>query len=242
MKKYYKIAGLTVEMDSFGKALRQAEPYADLAVEEPDVRIEKYTREFREKYSEASEEECEYIFSGMSFYKQLINFGGFMLHSSAVAVDGRAYLFTAPCGTGKSTHTSLYLKLFGERAFILNDDKPAIRFEDGSFFAYGTPWSGKHDKSSNARLPLAGICILSRSEKNEISRIYGKEAILGVYSQTLRPGSLKYMDKLLTSIDKLIKTVPIWHLRCNMDPDAARLSYSAMSAPSAFSGSSGEKN
>jgi hypothetical protein len=165
----------------------------------------------------------------MSFYKQLINYGGIMLHSSAVVVDGRAYLFTAASGTGKSTHTALYLREFGERAYILNDDKPAIRFEDGGFYAYGTPWSGKHDFSANERVPVGGICVLSRGEKNEISRIYGKAAILGIYSQTLRPQSAKYMDKVLSIIEKMIEKIPVWDLKCNMEPEAARLSYEAMS-------------
>jgi hypothetical protein len=229
MKKYYKIAGLTVEMESFGRTVSQAAPYAIDPVEDVDVRIENAPDAFCLKYSSASREDCEYIFTGMSFYKQLINFGGIMLHSSAVVVDGRAYLFTAPSGTGKSTHTSLYLKEFGDRAYILNDDKPAVRFEDGTLFAYGTPWSGKHDFSVNARIPVGGICVLSRGEKNEISRIYGKAAILGIYSQTLRPQSAKYMNRVLSVIEEIIEKVPVWDLKCNMEPEAARLSYEAMS-------------
>ena len=229
MKRYYNIAGLSVLMDSFGRTLTQAEPYTASPVGTPDVVIENAPDEFIKKYSHASSEECEYLFTGMSFYKQLINFGGLMLHSSAVVVDGAAYLFTADSGTGKSTHTSLYLKEFGERAFILNDDKPALRYEDGRFYAYGTPWSGKTAQNKNIRVPLAGICVLFRGEKNEIKRIHGKAAILGIYSQTLRPQSAKYMEKLLSLIEKMIDTVPVWELKCNMDPEAAHISYAAMS-------------
>ncbi len=231
MERYYKIADLTVKMDSFGKTVAQAEPYAIDAVCDADVIIEKTPKEFFDRYLEVPREDCEYLFSGMSFYKQLINFGGIMLHSSAVVVDGRAYLFTANSGTGKSTHTSLYLKEFGDRAFILNDDKPAIRFEDGAFFAYGTPWSGKTKQNVNLRVPIAGICILSRGEKNEISRVRGKSAFIGIYSQTLHPKSEKYMNKVLSLIEKMIEILPVWHLKCNMEPEAARVSYAAMSNP-----------
>jgi hypothetical protein len=230
MKKYYKIAGLTVEIDSFGRTVAQAEPYAIPPVDDADARIENATPEFFRKYSEVPEDDCEYLYTGMSFYKQLINYDGIMLHSSAVVVDGRAYLFTAASGTGKSTHTSLYLKEFMERAFILNDDKPAVRLEDGVFYAYGTPWSGKNGINTNARAPIAGICVLHRGERNEISRIGGKAAIFGIYSQTLKPGSEKYINRVLSIIEKIIETVPIWELRCNMDPEAAHVSYSAMSA------------
>ena len=229
MKKYYKIAGLTVEMDSFGKTVTQAEPYAIAPIDCPDVRIENATPEFIEKYFALSKEDCEYLYTGMSFYKQLINFDGIMLHSSAVVVDGKAYLFTANCGTGKSTHTALYLKEFGERAYILNDDKPAIRLENGRFFAYGTPWSGKTAQNVNIRVPITGICILNRGEKNQIARIGGKDAIFGIFTGTLRPKHTQYMDKVLTIIEKLIETVPIWSLKCNMEPEAAHISYDAMS-------------
>ena len=229
MKKYYRIAGLTVEMDSFGKTVTQARAYEIDPVPCVDVSVESATAEYREKYSETPAESAEYMYTGMSFYKQLINFEGIMLHSSAVVVDGRAYLFTAPCGTGKSTHTALYLREFGDRAYILNDDKPAVRFEDGAFYAYGTPWSGKTDKNANERVPIAGICVLNRAENNEIERIYGKSAILGIYSQTMRPKSKKYMDKVISIIEKMIELIPVWNLKCNMDLDAARLSYGAMS-------------
>ena len=219
-----------MEMDSFGRTLIQAQPYATEKPNKVEVLIENAPDEFISKYSKVPKDECEYIYTGMSFYKQLINYGGLMLHSSAVVVDGAAYLFTADSGTGKSTHTSLYLREFGDRAFILNDDKPAIRFEDGGFYAYGTPWSGKNAYNTNLRVPIAGICVLHRGKKNEISRIHGKSAILGIYSQTLRPQSAKYMDKLLVLIEKLIELVPIWELKCNTDPDAPRVSYDAMSS------------
>jgi len=152
-----------------------------------------------------------------------------LIHASAVVVDDRAYLFSAPCGTGKSTHTKLWLKEFGDRAFILNDDKPALRLEDGVWYAYGTPWSGKHDLSANVRVPVAGICFLSRSEKNEIKPFTGPKAIFSLLDQTARPPSPSLRGMLMTLCDKLLTTVPVWQMGCNMDPEAARVSYEAMS-------------
>jgi hypothetical protein len=229
MKQYYRIAGLTVEMETFGRTLEQAAPYAISPVAEADVRIERRWQRFREQHPDLSEEACEYVFSGAEFYKHLISFDGLMLHSSAVVADGRAYLFAAPSGTGKSTHTALWLRELGERAFILNDDKPALRWEEGAFYAYGTPWSGKNDSSVNLRVPVGGICLLQRSERNEIVRISGKKAVLGIFAQTLRPQNEKYMDKVLGLIERLIKTVPIWELKCNMEPEAAQIAHRAMS-------------
>lgn len=230
--KRYKIAGLIVAMDSFGKTVEQGKPYLIETDDTPDVIIKSNWQKLKEQAPHLSDESCEYLSTGSSFYRQLVNFDGIMLHSSAVAIDGKAYLFTAPCGTGKSTHTSLWLKEFGNRAFILNDDKPAIRFEDGVLYAYGTPWSGKTAQNVNCKAEIGGICILARGEKNKINRITGKPAIFGLYSQTIRPQKEEYINKVLDLIAKIIDNVPVWQLYCNTDPEAAHISYEAMSAAS----------
>jgi hypothetical protein len=93
-----------------------------------------------------------------------------LMHGSTVAVDGQAYLFTAPCGTGKSTHTRLWREVFGERAVMVNDDKPFLRIMDHSVYACGSPWCGKHGLASNISVPLQGICVLSRGKENLIQR------------------------------------------------------------------------
>jgi Pyruvate/2-oxoacid:ferredoxin oxidoreductase gamma subunit len=127
-------------------------------------------------------------------------------------------------------HTALWRSVFGEdRAQILNDDKPALRYEDGFWFAYGTPWSGKTDQSLNARFPVAGIAILERHEKNSIAPIEGKEAVVAVMRQFVRHKDPALKIKQLELIDKLLTQVPVWKLKCNMEPEAALVSYEAMS-------------
>ena len=228
MKQYYKIAGLTVEMESFGKTVEQAAAYITEPCDEADIVIQSYWQAMKSKAPELSDESCEYISTGTSFYRQLIGFGGIMIHSSAVVVDDVAYLFTAPCGTGKSTHTALWLSEF-DGAYILNDDKPAIRIEEGGVFAYGTPWSGKTAQNVDKRVRLGGICLLSRGEKNEICRIGGKEAIFAILSQTLRPRDAESINQVLSLIEKIISAVPVWSLKCNMESEAAHVSFDAMS-------------
>ena len=152
-----------------------------------------------------------------------------MLHSSAVVIDSKAYLFTADSGTGKSTHTALWRKLFGEKAIILNDDKPALRFKDGKWFAYGTPWSGKNDLSANMKVEVAGIAILKRAETNSIKRVFGVEAISAILKQVNRPKNEIARSKVLELLDKLILNVPVWELNCNTELEAAKISYEAMS-------------
>ena len=152
-----------------------------------------------------------------------------MLHSSAVVVDGEAYLFSAPSGTGKSTHTGQWLRLFGDRAAILNDDKPAIMLRGGSVTACGTPWSGKSDLNINAEFPLRGICILGRSSTNHIEPVSADAAVYSLLDQTLRPEDPSEMAALLSCIDKAVSSVRVWRMGCNISTEAAQMAYDAMS-------------
>ncbi|MBO5340900.1 MAG: hypothetical protein J6A62_07880 [Oscillospiraceae bacterium] len=219
-------------MDSFGRTQVQAQPYlVQGSQEKPDIKIEVDWRALKEQQPHLSEDECEYISTGGDFYRQLLGFNGMLLHASAVVLDGKAYLFSAPSGTGKSTHTALWRRVFGEdRTKILNDDKPALRLEDGVFYAYGTPWSGKTDQNINTRVPLAGICILSRGEENIICPYKGQRAIHDILEQTIRPRDQRLTEKLLELLDRLLRTVPVWKMECNMDPQAALVAWEAMSA------------
>lgn len=230
----YKIADLIVDFESYGRTAKQAIPYkicdadlVDIYIPRNDILMTK--DKGKEKSSDLSDDDLEYMATCARFYSALSLFDGMMLHSSAVVVDGKAYLFTADSGTGKSTHTSLWLKMFGDRAYILNDDKPALRWEDGMWYAYGTPWSGKHDISVNARVPLGGIAVLERAEQNSIEP-YSDEAAADFFckqiQKTYRPDR---MGLILELLDKLLSTAPIWKLKCNMDPEAAIVSYEAMS-------------
>jgi len=225
---YYKIAGLTVAMETFGRTLDQAEPYRIEYACEPDVEIVGACAAGKKNHPEWPDDLCEYMFSGSKFYRELIRRNGMMLHASCVVVDDRAYLFTANSGTGKSTHTTLWLEMLGDRAYILNDDKPALRLEDGVWYAYGTPWSGKYDISRNVRIPVGGIAVLERSEKNEIVPYSGIGAIQDILRQVNRPKGKEYREKLLFLLDDAISSLPIWKLKCNMESEAAQIAYAAM--------------
>ena len=229
MERDYLIAGLRVRMDTFGRTEEQAEAYLTQTAGEPDIVISSDPKRFQARHPHLSLGDSEYLTTGGSFYRQLIKFDGMMLHSSAVVMDGYAYLFSAPCGTGKSTHTSLWRKTFGEdRVLMLNDDKPALRLEDGRWYAYGTPWSGKTAQNINMRVPLGGICVLTRGETNEIAPFGGTRAALALMEQTARPGMVEGRGSMLELIDKLLTMVPVWKLQCTPTEEAARVSQKAM--------------
>lgn len=229
MNNLYRIAGLLTQIDSFGRTVEQAKPYKTDGNGVPDIIVHSAWKEFQEKHPSVSIDDAEYITTGGSFYRQILEYSGIVLHSSAVVVDDTAYLFTANPGIGKSTHTGLWLKKFGERAFILNDDKPALRLEDGQWFAYGTPWSGKHDISTNARVKLGGIAVVERAEHNSIEVYRDRRLIRDIYQQTVQPGDALSRMRILELLDKLLRLTPTWKLKCNMDMQAAEIAYAAMS-------------
>lgn len=152
-----------------------------------------------------------------------------ILISSTVVVDGKAYSFSAPCRTGKSTHTSLWLKMLGDRAYIINDDKAAFRKIDDKFYVFGTPFSGKNDINVNTSVELGGICFVEQSETNLIERLSNDEALSLLISQTVRPSNPDRMILLCDFLDDLLKNIPIYKLKCNISLEAAELSYKTMS-------------
>lgn len=227
----YRIAGLRVRMESFGRTATQAEPYRAEFEGEPDLLVTGDPEPLQLRQPHLSLDDCEYLTTGGSFYRQLLLHNGMMLHASAVVMDGFAYLFSAPCGTGKSTHTSLWMEAFGtDRVTMLNDDKPALRLEDGRWYAYGTPWSGKHDVSANLRAPLGGICVLRRGAENQISPYGGAKVVFDLLEQTARPYGGEARGRLLELLSALLETVPVWKLICTPTTDAALLAHGAMSA------------
>ena len=162
-----------------------------------------------------------------AFADYLFHHDTLLCHGSTVAVDGGAYLFTARCGTGKSTHTRLWRQVFGDRAQMVNDDKPFLKLTDADVLACGAPWSGKHGLDTNITVPLKGICILERGVENRIHRINPEEALPRLLHETYCPtGQEAVFEALVT---RLANTVPLWRMTCTKDPQAAQVAFNAMS-------------
>ena len=153
-----------------------------------------------------------------------------LFHGSTVAVDGTAYLFTAPCGTGKSTHTRLWCQVFGQRAVMVNDDKPFLRLEGDRILACGSPWSGKHGLDSNVQLPLGGICLLERGLENVIRPLSPAEAMPWLRKQAYCPDRPEAKARFDGLVQQLAENVPLWTMACNKDPEAALVAHAAMAA------------
>ncbi|MBR4551109.1 MAG: hypothetical protein IKO13_02330 [Oscillospiraceae bacterium] len=158
--------------------------------------------------------------------EKLPDCNGFLLHGSAVAVDGECFVFTAKSGTGKSTHTRLWRELLGERAVMVNDDKPLVRVTERGTIAYGTPWNGKHCLGSNVAVPLKALCILERGEENRICEVGMDEMLPKLLLQAYRPMNPAGTKKLLDVFDRM--DVRFYRMQCNMDISAAELAYTTM--------------
>ena len=151
-----------------------------------------------------------------------------LFHGSAIAVDGEGYLFTAKSGTGKSTHTRLWREFFGDRAVMVNDDKPILKITEEGVFVCGTPWDGKHHLSSNTIVPLKAVCILNRDVENHIEAVSVQEAYPILLQQSFRPPGAEKMLKTMELVRQLAEKVKLYSLGCNMELEAAKVSYEAM--------------
>ena len=147
-----------------------------------------------------------------------------LLHGSTVAVDGQAYLFTAPCGTGKSTHTRLWRELFGDRAVMVNDDKVFLQLRPDGVLAYGSPWTGKHGIGTNISMPLKGICFLQRGTENRIQKAMPEKWLPELIHQCFMPE-----QRYFPLVSQLAQMIPLWEMSCTKDPQAAAIAYEAMS-------------
>lgn len=210
----YKIAGKIIEVNSQYK--RVHDYCKDYSSDEPaDFSVIITTDDILfEKQKTASEFEYEGIqnpdFSDglleeTAVYRKIAekmpDYDSFVFHGSVIAVDGIAYLFTAKSGTGKSTHTRLWRERFGDRAVMVNDDKPLISVGNNGIIAYGTPYNGKHRLGNNISVPLKAICILERSAENHIRRISKAEAYAMLLQQVYRPHDNVHKEYGITDND-----------------------------------------
>ena len=155
----------------------------------------------------------------------------FIMHASVLEVDGEGYAFLAPSGTGKTTQTRLWLEHFGDRARVVNGDKPLIRVEqDGEgwkFIAYGTPWNGKEGMGCNASVKLKALYMLERAPEPECVPAPEAYSIDRLFRQMLMPEKQEQMEMLLSMADRLIESLPVYILRCNMKTESVIAAYEA---------------
>lgn len=160
--------------------------------------------------------------------EKMLDYGAFLFHGSAISVDGEGYLFTAKSGTGKSTHTNSWRRVFRERFVMVNDDKPLLLVTDDAVYICGTPWAGKHRLSNNIMVPLKALVILERGEENEINSVSMSAALPLLLQQVHRPANPLALTRTLNLLDQATKKVGLYRLKCNTSPKSALVAYNGM--------------
>lgn len=223
------IADLITELPAAGGLASRCKDYLHDSGGQPDITVlESAYRAHR--YPGQPETLVAYMESAYQFYMELVRFNGFYLHSSAVLLDGKVYLFSGFPGAGKSTHARLWQEAFGDRAVIINDDKPALRRIDGVWYAYGTPWCGKDGINSNRKGPVAGVCFMKKADRNAIRTLSTLEAMQRLMSQTIHTfRDTEYLDSMLRQLELFLQEIPVYELENRPESAAARLSYETMS-------------
>ncbi len=231
----YRIADLVFDLQThYDHTPRQCAPYAIEGDATPDLVLSVPEEEILSSHAAQPRFSLGYHES-ICLYRRIctaiLPYDAMLVHAAVVETGGRAYAFSAPSGTGKSTHIALWRQYYGEAVTVINGDKPILRLRDGQFYAYGTPWCGKEGWNTNRRAPLAALTFLERSEENYIRPLLASEAVERIFHQLLRPKTAAEMDKTLSLTDALLRHVPVYVLGCNISQEAAALSYTTLTNP-----------
>lgn len=162
--------------------------------------------------------------------EKLVDHDVLLMHGSALCMDGQGIIFTAKSGTGKSTHARLWREVFGDRVWMVNDDKPLLRMEDRAVTVWGTPWDGKHHLSRNAAAPLRAIVNLTRAEENRIEPMSKADAFPVLLRQCFSTRDPAIMGKIIALEKRLLDAVDFYTLGCNMERSAAQVAWEGMNA------------
>lgn len=198
-----------------------------LTDEEADCRIDISHEVLEARKAKLREDYPIHYVEFLEIYRAICDYvvahGGMLMHGAVIEYDNNAYMFTAPSGTGKTTHIRQWKKLYGDNVHIINGDKPLMRYIDGEFIVYGTPWCGKEHYNRNTKAPLRGIVLLSRGEENSIERISPDKFNAFLLKQVYMPKSREGIMQSLDFADRLFTAVPLYSLKCNISTDAARV-------------------
>ena len=148
-----------------------------------------------------------------------------VMHGAVISYKGQGLIFTAPSGTGKTTHIALWKSMFRDDVEIINGDKPILQITDSGAIVYGTPWSGKEGWHKNMSAPLKGICLLRRGTVNKIRRMEVGECLSQLLKQVYLPRNEQAAQKTLELFGKLVENVPMYILECDISEEAVKTAF-----------------
>ena len=230
---YIEIAGLCVEINArYPFVYSHCRDYlsdrtdADFSVSVTDAEID---REM-ENYAEGTfgRDYCEDVCIYRAIAEKLPRYDRFVFHGAAVSINGRGVVFTAPSGTGKTTHIGLLMDNYPNNVSIINGDKPIIHVKEDGVRVCSTPWAGKEDLNANVISSLGAICLVARADVNRIMKIAPSEHFSFIMKQIYIPINGEARLLTLDLADKLAKSVDFYLLECNISSDAAKCSFEVL--------------
>ncbi len=227
------VAGFCFEIHSVNKEiyhrckgyLSKVKPDYTIRITKQDIEDEKKTIEKKN----LAEWEYEYILCCRKIANILCHKGIFLIHCSALSVDGSASIFVAQSGTGKSTHSRFWREYLGDKVVMINDDKPFIGMENDRIWVYGSPWNGKHNLGCNGSAQLKNVCFLERSLDNRIEPLEKTKAYDMLLQYIYRPRDEKGLRNLLQFLGYMMNDVRFYRLMCKAEIEAAEMAYEVLS-------------
>ena len=222
------MAGLRVAIDNVHDLSPQLREWITQGSPDFTVRVTQQELDREDRGEGLSEAQRELICVYRQIAERLPDYDAFVFHGAALVMDGRCYLFTAPSGTGKTTHAVLWAAAFPHRVWILNGDKPIIRRGPEGFLVCGTPWRGKESMGVPGELPPQGLCLLRRGRENRIAPAAGSELVNFLMQQIYLPRDPARLAKFMDLLDSFCREVPTYIMDCNISLDAPKIAWEAM--------------
>ena len=151
-----------------------------------------------------------------------------IIHGSAIAFEGVGIIFSAPSGTGKSTHSGLWKEKFKDKVTIINDDKPIIKVDGKNAYVIGSPWSGKTDLNVDLKVPLKAIVFLEQAKENLIFDLSSKEMLKNIVNNFIKSDDINKSDMIIDKINILAKIVEFYRLECSVSKEAVKVVYNKL--------------
>ena len=228
------IAGLNIEVSTVSTRLYDLYAgYRTSGVPDYSIRItsEDIGREIRAAQNlprVSNEKSHESIALLRKLLEDVIDSDVLLIHGAAVAVGNDAWLFSAPSGTGKTTHIQHWLEHLPD-AYVINGDKPLLRFKGTETMICGSPWCGKERLGTNAMVPLRAIAFMKRGEKNRMKEISFSHAYRFLLQQTYLPYGAEKAEKALSLLSQMNGSVRFYEfLFDNYQPDCCQVAYKTL--------------